>query len=59
MYKQTNINENSTFTGEACLVVLVSAVVTIVSAVSMSAICTNGQIKGGKIEKKREKKVWL
>lgn len=33
--------------GFALLIVLLSAVVTIVTTLSMSAICSNGEVKGG------------
>eukprot|EP01134_Creolimax_fragrantissima_P001336 CFRG1336T1 len=33
--------------GLACCVILLSSVVTIITTVSMSAICTNGEVKGG------------
>ena len=35
--------------GFSTLIVLLSAVVTIVTTLSMSAICTNGEVKGGRI----------
>ena len=34
--------------GLATVIVLLSAVVTTITALSMSAICTNGEVKGGK-----------
>lgn len=34
--------------GMAVVIILVSTVVTMITAVSMSAICTNGEVKGGK-----------
>lgn len=34
--------------GLAALIVILSAVVTTITALSMSAICTNGEVKGGK-----------
>lgn len=34
----------------AAVIVLISAVVTVITTLSMSAICTNGEIKGGKIQ---------
>ncbi|CAF4213341.1 unnamed protein product [Rotaria socialis] len=33
--------------GLACVIVLISTVVTVVTSLSMSAICTNGEVKGG------------
>ncbi|CAF1237165.1 unnamed protein product [Adineta steineri] len=33
--------------GLACLIVIISTAVTVITAVSMSAICTNGEVKGG------------
>ena len=33
--------------GLASLIIIISAVVTTLTSISMSAICTNGQIKGG------------
>lgn len=33
--------------GLASVIVLLSAVVTIITTASMSAICTNGEVKGG------------
>ena len=33
--------------GLASLIILLSAVVTIITTLSMSAICTNGEVKGG------------
>ena len=34
-------------TGLASVVILVSSAVTLITALSMSAICTNGEVKGG------------
>ncbi|XP_074594800.1 bumetanide-sensitive sodium-(potassium)-chloride cotransporter-like [Brevipalpus obovatus] len=34
-------------TGLASVVILVSSIVTLITAISMSAICTNGEVKGG------------
>ena len=34
--------------GLASIIIILSAVVTTLTSISMSAICTNGQIKGGK-----------
>ena len=34
--------------GEGALIICLANVVTIVTTISMSAVCTNGQIKGGK-----------
>lgn len=36
-------------TGLASLVILLSSVVTVITSLSMSAICTNGIVKGGKL----------
>ena len=36
--------------GLASLVILLASVVTTLTALSMSAICTNGQVRGGKTE---------
>lgn len=33
--------------GLACLIILISTIVTVVTSLSMSAICTNGEVKGG------------
>ncbi|CAF1118554.1 unnamed protein product [Adineta ricciae] len=33
--------------GLACVIVIVSTAVTVITAISMSAICTNGEVKGG------------
>jgi hypothetical protein len=35
--------------GLAVMIILLSAVVTTITALSMSAICTNGEVKGGKL----------
>ena len=37
--------------GLASVIVLLSAVVTTLTTLSMSAVCTNGEVKGGKTEK--------
>jgi len=34
--------------GYGSLIILLSMVVTIITSLSMSAICTNGEVKGGK-----------
>ena len=34
--------------GLAMVIILLSAVVTVITSLSMSAICTNGEVKGGK-----------
>ena len=34
--------------GFSSVIVILASVVTIISALSMSAICTNGEVKGGK-----------
>ena len=33
--------------GLACLIILMSTVVTVLTSLSMSAICTNGEVRGG------------
>lgn len=33
--------------GMACFIILLASLVTIITAISMSAICTNGEVKGG------------
>jgi solute carrier family 12 sodium/potassium/chloride transporter 2 len=33
--------------GLACVIILISTVVTVLTSLSMSAICTNGEVKGG------------
>lgn len=33
--------------GLACVIVMISTAVTVLTALSMSAICTNGEVKGG------------
>lgn len=34
--------------GLSTLIVLLATVVTVITSISMSAICTNGEVKGGK-----------
>lgn len=33
--------------GLACIIIVISTVVTVLTSLSMSAICTNGEVKGG------------
>jgi amino acid transporter len=33
--------------GLACVIILISTIVTVLTSLSMSAICTNGEVKGG------------
>ncbi|KFM60479.1 Bumetanide-sensitive sodium-(potassium)-chloride cotransporter, partial [Stegodyphus mimosarum] len=33
--------------GLACLIIILATVVTVLTTLSMSAICTNGEVKGG------------
>ena len=46
-------------TGFAILIILLSAVVTIVTTLSMSAICSNGEVKGGRHTKPRRFDLYL
>lgn len=45
-----NINDVTIFSsGLSICIVLLSAVVTVITTLSMSAICTNGQVRGGNL----------
>jgi solute carrier family 12 sodium/potassium/chloride transporter 2 len=35
--------------GLACVIIIISTAVTVLTSLSMSAICTNGEVKGGGI----------
>lgn len=42
--------------GLSTLIVLLATVVTVITSISMSAICTNGEVKGGKFALDRQDK---